>query len=293
MLAEDGYLRSVGRHDAALSMVFDHVGIYYDASSPSYLEKLITETLDAVEITHTKSIINTWRVSRVSKYNDANEFSGKLPEDYVLVCDQTRGDASILYGQANEKSFQRMLKAALVENPDSKIVIKTHPDTLTRAKQGHLDQFTLEKNNRILLIRRKCHPVRLIEYAKAIYTVTSQMGFEALMWGKRVRTFGMPFYAGWGLTEDNLPAPERRGRATLEQLVHSALIRYPRYIDPLTGKRCGVERIVEHISLQQQMRLQLPSEITAIGFSRWKRPIITKFCRDPMFISHLTGKKRI
>ena len=35
------------------------------------------------------------------------------------------------------------------------------------------------------------------------------MGFEALLWGKPVRCFGMPFYAGWGLTRDELPAPAR------------------------------------------------------------------------------------
>ena len=51
----------------------------------------------------------------------------------------------------------------------------------------------------------------LIEAAAALYTVTSQMGFEALLWGRPVRVFGLPFYAGWGLTRDALAAPSRRG----------------------------------------------------------------------------------
>ena len=36
------------------------------------------------------------------------------------------------------------------------------------------------------------------------------MGFEALLWGRPVHCFGMPFYAGWGLTQDRLVPPERR-----------------------------------------------------------------------------------
>ena len=38
--------------------------------------------------------------------------------------------------------------------------------------------------------------------ADAICVVTSQLGFEGLIWGKDVYVFGSPFYAGWGLTYD-------------------------------------------------------------------------------------------
>ena len=64
------------------------------------------------------------------------------------------------------------------------------------------------------------HPVRLLEKAEAVYCVTSQMGFEALLWGKPVRTFGMPFYAGWGLTQDELPSPARRFALKPHDLPH-------------------------------------------------------------------------
>ena len=52
-----------------------------------------------------------------------------------------------------------------------------------------------------------------------VYVATSQMGFEALLMGKVVHTFGAPFYAGWGLTIDHGDIPGRRkGRPTLEQM---------------------------------------------------------------------------
>ena len=277
LLLEDGFLRSVGRRDLALSMVFDHSGIYYDATGPSDLETLIPQTLTAAQINRARDLIIKWRKARVSKYNDWNEYTKVSSSDYVLVCDQTRGDDSIRYGNADHTSFTSMLTAALAEYPESTIVVKTHPDVLTRAKRSYFDKSPLETNHRIVAITEACHPVYLIEHARAVYTVTSQIGFEALIWGKRVRTFGMPFYAGWGLTDDDIPESRRGVNVTLEQLVHAALIRYPRYMDPLANTSCEIERVIEHIALQRQNRGQFPPEINLIGVSRWKRRFIKNF----------------
>lgn len=288
LLLEDGFLRSVEREDSPLSLVADDLGIYYDSGAPSRLEHLIRVPLSDEQKARTHALIESWKKGRVSKYNHAREYEGQLPDRYVLVCDQTFGDASIQYGQADEASFARMLEAALVENPDRTVVVKTHPDALTRGKRGHFDAAAVAKHPRVLLIASNCHPVRLIEQAEAVYVVTSQMGFEALIWGKRVRCFGMPFYAGWGLTDDELPLPARRGHASLTQLVHAALFRYARYVDPETGERCEAERLLEHFALQRRMRARFPAQIHAVGFSRWKRPILKRFLAgsDVRFARH-------
>lgn len=276
-LFEDGFLRSVGRGDAVLSVVRDDLGIYYDASAPSRLERLIARPLASAEAARARSLIARWCGLRLSKYNAAREFAAELPEPYVLVIDQVAGDLSITHGAADAAAFGRVLDAALAENPGATVVVKMHPDIHTRAKSGHFDVARLEANERIRVIAESCHPVRLVEHAAAVYTVTSQVGFEALLWGKKVRCFGMPFYAGWGLTDDELPAPERRGCATLEQLVHAALVEYPRYRDPESGGECGVERVMEHIALQRRLLCRFPEVVYALGFSRWKKPILRGF----------------
>ncbi|MFC7607569.1 capsular polysaccharide export protein, LipB/KpsS family [Teichococcus aestuarii] len=51
----------------------------------------------------------------------------------------------------------------------------------------------------------------LLPQVEAVHTLTSLSGFEALLRGVPVVTYGQPFYAGWGLTEDRAPPP-RRGR---------------------------------------------------------------------------------
>lgn len=276
-LIEDGFLRSVGRNDAALSLVLDGKGIYYDCTVASDLESLAQKTLSQSEIERARSIIAMWREERLSKYNAERDVSGSPPSPYILVCDQTFGDASISHGCTCSQSFARMLQSALTEYPEHTIILKTHPDVATNGKKGHFDLSEIGANKRVTAISDPVHPSGLIEHADAVYTVTSQMGFEALVWGKRVRCFGMPFYAGWGLTDDELPAPDRRKPVTLEQLVHASLVRYPRYIDPVAMTPCEPERSFAHVGLQRRKRQEFPQHVTAIGFSRWKRPFIQRF----------------
>lgn len=276
---EDGFLRSVclGSQEPPLSIVLDAIGIYYDASAPSSLEALIANPLTEIQQSRARTLVGAWRAARVSKYNHAREFSGELPVRYVLVVDQTLGDASIRYGLADSSSFQLMLDAALAENPDCTVLLKVHPEVMAGRKRGHFDLSALANNARVMVLGEDLHPAPLIEHSDAVYVVTSQMGFEGLLWGKRVRTFGMPFYAGWGLTEDEQAAPERREPVPLESLVHAALVDYPRYIDPETNKRCEVERLIEWIGLQREMRERFPATVYSLGFSIYKKPIVRSF----------------
>jgi len=82
-----------------------------------------------------------------------------------------------------------------------------------------------------------------------VHVNTSLAGFEALMRGKSVTTYGVPFYAGWGLTRDFGPVPARRTtKRTLDEVVAAALLLYPRYIDPVTGLPCPAEVVVDRLA---------------------------------------------
>lgn len=278
---EDGFLRSVGmgKGERPLSIVVDDVGIYYDSRSPSRLERLIPAELDAQQSARAARLVDLWRAARVSKYNHQTVAVPALPAQFVLVVDQTFGDAAIEYGGASAASFDAMLAAALAENADLPVVLKVHPEVMAGRKRGHFDLDLLQKNPRIILLADDVHPADLLPLASCVYVVTSQMGFDALLWGIPVRCFGMPFYAGWGLTQDEIPQLDRRCNVDLLQLVYASLIAYPRYIDPESHARCEVEAVLAHLALQRQMRRRLPAQLYAFGFSSWKRPIVAGFCQ--------------
>ena len=281
LLLEDGFLRSLMPSDPPFSILIERGKVYYDAASPGRLDQLLEQKLSPAQQTRATYLIEAWKKARVSKYNQWREYEGSLPSPYVLVVDQLCNDASIRHGMANAASFHTMLDTALAENPHCTIVVKSHPLATAKGKRGNLHPVGYAGNPRIRFITEPCSPVRLIEEAEAVYTVTSQLGFEALIHGKPVRTFGMPFYAGRGLTEDRLSAPRWRRPVGLETLVHASLVDYPRYVDPETGSRCEIETVLDYLSLQSRMRERFPATVHAIGFSLWKKRHLRHFLSGP------------
>ncbi|MEO0911707.1 MAG: capsular polysaccharide biosynthesis protein, partial [Pseudomonadota bacterium] len=77
----------------------------------------------------------------------------------------------------------------------------------------------------------------------------SLMGFEGLLRGLEVHCLGMPFYAGWGLTEDHgQRCPRRVARPDIVALAHASLVAYPRYFDPVSGRACPAEVILDRLA---------------------------------------------
>lgn len=278
-LLEDGFLRSLGGNSSpSCSIVIDDEGIYYDASRPSRLERLIGAPLPAHKVERTRRLIQSWQDGLVSKYNHARDVDvSTLPSRYVLVVDQTAKDAAIVGGQADARTFQTMLDEALAAHPDCHVVLKVHPEVARGRKAGHFDIEALARRARLHVIAGETHPAVLLAHAVAVYTVTSQLGFEALLWKKPVHVYGMPFYAGWGLTHDRQPTPARRQPASLEQLAHAALVDYPRYFDPETSQPCEVEAVLTWLAMQRRQRGRFAPRVLAYGFSKWKQGFVRDF----------------
>ncbi|NJO33903.1 MAG: hypothetical protein HC869_12925, partial [Rhodospirillales bacterium] len=98
--------------------------------------------------------------------------------------------------------------------------------------------------------RHRCERGKLSSWFAAsdrVHVATSLAGFEALMHGVPVSTYGMPFYAGWGLTEDQTQNSRRTRSITLDELVAAALILYPRYVSIISGLRCEPEDVLDEI----------------------------------------------
>lgn len=274
---EDGFLRSLdlGVNGAApLSLVVDASGIYYDATRPSDLENLLnaTDWENAALLDEARKAMSEIHAHGLSKYNHAPAAAPDLMPDNgrcrVLVLDQTANDLSVRLGLADAQSFADMLRAALAEHPEADIYVKTHPDVLAGKKQGFFQPGALPAGVR--LIDEDVAPSDLLRRADVIYTVSSQMGFEALLYGKPVCCFGMPFYAGWGLTADRQRLARRGRTRSLEEVFAAAYLLYARYVQPGLGRRCAIGEVIRMLAEQRRINERNQGYHACVGFKLWK-----------------------
>src|SRR5690606_7252696 len=144
---EDGFLRSLDlgvRGAPPLSIVVDDAGVYYDATSPSRLERMLASEAEPEPpaLARARRAMARIREERLSKYNAAPVRSlGPRERPRVLVVDQTAGDLSLERGLCVERPFDAMLRAALDEHPQAEVVVKTHPDVASGKKRGHFGEL--------------------------------------------------------------------------------------------------------------------------------------------------------
>lgn len=259
--AEDGFLRSFGTGGdfSALSVVLDAQGIYYDCTGPSDLEAILASDEDLLhEAPEADTAMALLLEYQLSKYNHAPHMalSPADGQSRVLVVDQTYGDMSVLYGAATERTFTHMLQAAIDENPGAQVIVKTHPEVSSGCKRGylsHVQPIQLPQGGQLLPLREAVNPIGLLQQVSKVYAATSGMGFEALLCGKSVRCFGLPWYAGWGVTEDEQRCARRIRARSVRELFAAAYLRYTRYLNPVTRQQGSIFDVMAWLIRQRQM----------------------------------------
>lgn len=292
---EDGFLRGFapGQGEPSHSYVIDRDGIYFDARATNGLERLLSRPVtDAAALERARLLIAQLRQSRLSKYNnspllspaDAGVPSGR---PFVLLVDQVAGDASIAGAGAGPDSFRLMLERAIADNPGKTIVVRTHPAAGDRS----LLRQAASALGADIVVPARMNPWLLLEAADSVYTVSSQLGFEALMAGRQVHCFGTTYYSGRGLTNDCGAQPPDRQSASLEQVFHAAFLDYSHYLDLHSRETCSLERAIEQAVAVRDQRMRIDRKVFTAGFSPWKRRAMTPFLKggagDPVHMRSL------
>ena len=258
-IVEDGFLRSIitnacakelTKYHRGISFTFDCKSAYYDARQASTLELLLNDSsliISDDQKQRARACIDRIVETHLSKYNHQPIFEphiGREGVKKVLIVDQSYGDMSIAKGLADNSTFEQMLECAIRENPDADIIVKTHPDTIAGTKGYYT---AIKQHDNIYTQTEPINPISLIKYCDKVYVCTTQFGFEALMCGKEVHVFGMPFYAGWGLTHDRQKCERRTNTRTLEEVFYIAYIMYSYYVNPDKKCRCEIEEAMDYL----------------------------------------------
>ncbi len=260
---EDGFLRSVGLGAGLTSggsYVLDARGIHYDGGRASDLENLL-ETADVTvdQRDRGRRLADSIRAARLSKYNVGRRSQTEVPAGAILVPGQVAGDAAVAgagahlaVGADGANPNLALLKAVRARHPNAVIVFKPHPDVAAGLRRG-----TVARNDALAYadhIAADVDIADLLSAAGSVETLSSLTGFEALLRDKPVVVHGLPFYAGWGLTEDVQSCSRRTRRRTVDELVYLTLVVYCRYVDPAAHCVCEAEDQVQRLSQQRQTR---------------------------------------
>ena len=247
---EDGFIRSMGLGSdltQPYSLVIDSKGIYFDPTQASDLENILQNTQFSKEILQkAKKISNYLIEKKLSKYNIYENKKLDIPTNkkILLIPGQVEDDASIKYGASGMTNLE-LIKQASKNSKESYIIYKPHPDVLVGNRVGHIDEELALKYVDKVVTEVGLDSVLAI--CDEVHTMTSLVGFEALMRGKKVFTYGMPFYAGWGLTKDIKIEARRERKLLLDELVAGTLILYPNYISPFSLNSCEPEELLKEI----------------------------------------------
>lgn len=257
---EDGFLRSAGLGKTGsipLSIVADDLGLAVDARRASRLETLIGEAT-AEQHSAGAEIRDAIVRHRISKYNHLPHKSLNIQmttKRRVLLVDQVVGDVSVPRALGSAKSFKVMLREAAESG--FQCLLRTHPDVMAGYRKGYLSEAADRAG--FVLCGDPISVSSILDTVDEVWTVSSQLGFDALLRGIPVRCYAMPFYAGWGLTEDRQTlhskaaiSDRRSSSRTIEQIAYSAYCSYPMYRDPSTWKEIDMFRAIELILAEQQ-----------------------------------------
>lgn len=255
---EDGFIRSydIGLSgEPGLSIIVDDLTEYYDATRPSRLETYLAseEFVGEEDRQYCKLCIDKIVKYRISKYNAALRIKlniGREGKKKLLLVDQRYNDMSVVCGLANEQTFKNMLTDAINNYPDWDIIIKQHPDAIKGGKSSYFNQELLavtKHMKNVFIMDYDVNPYCLFDIIDEVFVCTSQLGFEACMAGKKVYCYGMPFYAGWGITNDKIKISRRNKQRDILDIFYFSYIKLSRYVNPLTREICALEDIIDYM----------------------------------------------
>ena len=131
--------------------------------------------------------------NHISKYNvGSSDFTApSTDKTVILVPGQVEDDTSIRYGSPQIYCNLNLLRTVREHNPDAYIIYKPHPDVVSGNRIGHISPEDAARYADQTV--EQADILTCLQYADEVHTMTSLTGFEALLRGKKVSCYGLPF----------------------------------------------------------------------------------------------------
>lgn len=257
---EDGFIRSFGAgslHTTPRSIALDKTGMYFNAQQPSDLENILNhyDFKKDKSVTETaKNAIEIMKAAKLTKYYNLTDQDEpavfERRDNYsILVIGQVEDDLSIRYGSKKRFYNNDVVIKARQEHPNADIYYRPHPDVYHKNRRSRSNPKHIEDICTIIDFDIPLQDIlRQIDH---VYTITSLVGMEALLYGKKVTVLGNPFYAGWGLTDDRQSNRRRKQQLTQEELFAGCYLLYPHYFHPVSNQKIDFIELVSYFIIEK------------------------------------------
>jgi capsular polysaccharide export protein len=231
--------------DDVLSLILDHNGPYYDPHAQSDLDYMLNhEAYTNYELESANKFIEALKGKYLLDLNrqlpgNVMAEKQKAGKKVIFVPGQSeRADMTFVGGELAIPSDYELLVAICQKVENCLIIYKPGIGTGVRklsdlGKDGliNLNTFSQERKIRIV-VEFEAGISHCIDAADEVHVLNHNCGIEAIVKGKKVVTYGLPFYGGMGLTEDRQKFPRPRRQISIQEFVLATLMLYPRYKVP-------------------------------------------------------------
>lgn len=192
----------------------------------------------------------------------------------ILVADRSLDETFMGRRPGAPDAYRRMMSAARAAHPAARIIVKRDPGVA-----GALSDEDLRLADEV--IEADVDIPALVAQVDQIYTVAGLIGLEAIWRGRPVACFGSPFYAGWGLTADELSLTGRTGRRTREELFAAAYLVAARYVDPLDASPCTARLAFERLAGFRRHARRVAGRWVGLNIPPVKHDVMRAFLAGP------------
>lgn len=228
--------------------------------------------LTAQDVEEAETLLARWRRLGVSSHPWWPEAAVHSVSAWVAWAQAPRRVLAIDEATLSPSDLRAWLQDVMHAYPDAALALLPDPD----AQRAHPDRC-LPAGLCRLPPQTQADP--WMDLADVVCTHSADAGMLALLRGRSVHTWGQPFYAGWGLTRDEQPAPPGRGPTTLGRLFAAVAVKGSGYADLARVGHGSLGTLLSHLALQQEVRSRFADlgPIEARGMARWKRPFLTPY----------------
>jgi capsular polysaccharide export protein len=226
--------------------------------------------------------------NELSLYND---YTSVFPEslssdnlaDSIVVLDEINLRPTL----RQKRGFSHLIEEINRLPKDCKILVKPHPKAGFFHK-GFIREDTFGDKS-VQFLSKDINPIQFFKSCKKVYTVGSQAGFEAIYCGAEVHTFGGPWYAGWGHTQDRNLLDVRLDSRSLDELFTVSYLLNAFYINPINQSHSHIFKTLDFLNTQKQINDYNRGETFCFESGFWRKRRLRRFLSSDKGRIHFVG----